>query len=142
MPDREALHMRQMREDVVRRHIEAENAGDVAGVVDTFHRPRYHIVPAGEIREGASAVRAMWEDMLKSFPDFRFEQRTLHHADAAVILEGRFTGTQRGDWAGLAPTGRRIDVPVACVFEFDGNRLMSETVYFDFATAQRQLSGT
>jgi hypothetical protein len=31
---------------------------------------------------------------------------------------------------------------VACVFEFDGARLVNETVYFDFATVARQLAPT
>jgi steroid delta-isomerase-like uncharacterized protein len=140
MPDSETVTLRRMREDIVRRHIDAENNGDVEGVLASFHRPRYHVVPSGEITEGEPAVRELMTSFLKSFPDFRFEQDAIHHADRAVVLEGRITGTHRAEWAGLKPGGRRLDVRVACVFDFDGPRLMNETVYFDFATAQRQLT--
>jgi len=32
-----------------------------------------------------------------------------------------------------------MDIRVACIFEFDDDRLMCEKVYFDFATLLRQL---
>lgn len=35
-----------------------------------------------------------------------------------------------------------MNVPVACVFDFDGARLINESVYFDFATAQRRLAAS
>jgi limonene-1,2-epoxide hydrolase len=37
------------------------------------------------------------------------------------------------------PTGRQIEVPLVGIFEFDGDRLMCEKVYFDMATWTRQL---
>lgn len=132
--------LRKVREDTVNRHIDAENRGDVEAVLATFHRPRYHVVPMGSITEGTDGVRELMSGLMRSFPDFRFEQSAIHHSDAAVVLEGAITGTQREAWGGIEPAGRRMHVPVACVFDFDGERLMNETVYFDFATAQRQLS--
>jgi steroid delta-isomerase-like uncharacterized protein len=140
MSDPENVSVRQLREAVVRGHIEAENRGDVEAVVASFHRPHYHVVPMGEATAGEAAVRELMSSFLRSFPDFLFEQQALHHSDDAVILEGRMTGTQRDVWAGLPPAGRRMDVRVACVFAFEGIHLMNETVYFDFATAQRQLA--
>jgi len=49
-------------------------------------------------------------------------------------------GTHLGDWAGIKATGRSMDVPVACIFEFDGDRLNCEKVYFDMATLVNQLT--
>ena len=56
-----------------------------------------------------------------------------------MIVEARMTGTQRREWAGLTPRGGKMDVALVCVFDFDEDRLLGETVYFDFATVQRQL---
>jgi len=49
-------------------------------------------------------------------------------------------GTHLGEWAGLKPTGKKMDVPVACIFEFDKDKLVCEKVYFDMATLVNQLN--
>jgi hypothetical protein len=33
-----------------------------------------------------------------------------------------------------------MNLRVACVFDFEDDRLVNETVYFDFGTLQRQLA--
>src|SRR5437879_5201949 len=116
--------LRARREEIVRRHVEAESNHDIAGVVATFHHPCYDVVPLGVINDGAPAVEELLKGLLAGFPDFKAEILTLHHSDTAVILEVRMTGTQRGPWAGIPPTGKPMDVRVACIFEFDEDRLM------------------
>ena len=132
---------RRRREAVVQRHIAAENVGDLDATIASFRSPRYDVVPMGAASEGEAAVRELVRGLLGGFPDFHFEPTKLHHAEAAVIVEARMTGTHRGVWAGLQPHGRRMDLRVACVFDFDGDGLVNETVYFDFGTLQRQLAG-
>jgi steroid delta-isomerase-like uncharacterized protein len=131
--------LRERREAVVRRHIDAENRGDLDGVIASFQRARYDVVPMGAVSEGEAAVRELVSGLLTAFPDFRFQARTIHHADQAVIVEGGMTGTHRVAWAGLAPKGGKLDLRAACVFDFQDDRLVNETVYFDFAALQAQL---
>jgi predicted ester cyclase len=50
------------------------------------------------------------------------------------------TGTHQADWAGIVAGGRKMEVPAACVFDFEDDRLVNESVYFDFATLHRQLT--
>jgi hypothetical protein len=57
----------------------------------------------------------------------------------AVIVEARMTGTHRAEWAGLPPKGNKLDLPLVCVFDFEGDKLVNEKIYFDFAAVQRQL---
>ena len=64
-----------------------------------------------------------------------------HHADEAVVVEFVMTGTHRGPWAGLVATGRRMELRLVGIFEFEADRLMCERVYFDMATLMRQLQG-
>jgi len=132
--------LRKVREDVVRRHIEAENARDVDGTIATFRRARYDVVPMAAVSEGDRAVRELVSGLFAAFPDFKFQPAKIHHADEAVIVEGHMTGTHRGVWAGLEPRGHPMDIRVACVFDFEGEALVNETVYFDFSALQRQLS--
>ncbi len=134
-----AVSIREQREAVVNAHIVAENAGNIDATIATFHHPRYNVVPMGAISDGEAAVRELIGGLVHSFPDFHVETRRLHHADEAVIIEAVITGTQKADWAGIATQGKRMEVPIVCVFDFENAKLVNESVYFDFATLERQL---
>ena len=106
--------------------------------VATFHSPLYEVAPFG-VSDGADAVRDLLNGMITGFPDSKIETGPFRHGDDFVFVEVRMTGTHNGSWAGWEPTGRKMDVTVACVFEFEEGRLMCEKVYFDMATVMRQL---
>jgi steroid delta-isomerase-like uncharacterized protein len=129
--------LRQRREEIVNQHAEAENRHDVEATIATFDCPRYEV--NGQPSDGAEAVRELLQGLMDGFPDFHIDMGKMRHADDAVIIEGLITGTQDGEWAGIPPTGRRIEVPVAAIFEFDEDRLLCETVYMDMATVLTQI---
>ncbi|HEX3152430.1 MAG TPA: ester cyclase [Gemmataceae bacterium] len=131
--------LRARRDAVVRAHVDAENTANLDGTVASFHHPQYDVVPMGAVFDGAAAVQDLIGGLIRGFPDFHFDPTIVHHAEKAVIVEGRMTGTHRAEWAGISPKGKKLDMRLACVFNFDGDRLINETVYFDFATLQRQL---
>ena len=128
------------RDAVVTVHIEAEAVQhDVAAVVATFKEPHYEVPSLGGVFDGASAVDGLVHALLEGFPDFWLKESRRHHADDAVIVECVFGGTQMGVFAGIAPTQRKMEVASALVFEFEGDGLVGERVYFDLATVLRQL---
>ena len=131
--------LRRRREALVREHVDAENRHDVDGVVATFHHPCYDVVPLGALSDGAPAVHDFLSGVMTGFPDFAAHVGAPHHADNAVIVEGNFTGTQNGPWAGLPPSGRAVDVRFCAVFDFDEDRMLCERLYFDLSTMLRQL---
>jgi steroid delta-isomerase-like uncharacterized protein len=129
--------LRQRREEIVMQHAEAENRHDVEATIATFHRPRYEV--NGQLSDGESAVRELLQGLMNALPDLHAEVGKLRHADDAVFGESLITGTHDGEWAGIPATGRRVEVPVAGIFEFDGDRLLCEKVYMDFATVLTQI---
>lgn len=132
--------LRARREAVVNAHIEAETiTHNVAAALATFYHPRYEVPAVGAIADGAEAVEGLLAQLLAAFPDFWLKRIALYHADDAVIIECKFGGTHRGVWAGIAPTGKPMEVQSACIFLFEGENLMCEKVYFDHATVLGQL---
>lgn len=132
--------IRTRREAVVNAHIEAEAVThDVAATVATFRHPRYEVPALGAIVDGAEAVNGLVTGLLSAFPDFYLQKMALHHADDAVIVEVRFGGTQLGNWAGIEPTGKKMEVQSVLIFDFEGDNLVCEKVYFDHATVLRQI---
>ena len=129
--------LRQRREAIVNQHAEAENRHDVEATIATFHRPRYEV--NGAPSDGEEAVRELLQGFMRGLPDLHIDMAKMRHADDGVIIEGLITGTHDGEWAGIPPTGRRVEVPVAGIFEFDEDRLLCETVYMDMATVLTQI---
>jgi steroid delta-isomerase-like uncharacterized protein len=130
---------RSRREAVVREHMESENHHDFDTTIGTFSHPRYEIVPTGDVYDGEAAVRSYYEETRRAFPDQRNELVSLRHADDAVIVEFDLLGTHRGPLRSLPPTGRSFRARMTAFFIFEGERIVSERVYFDQATIMRQL---
>lgn len=129
--------LRQRREAIVTEHAEAENRHDVEATIDTFHRPRYEV--NGRPSDGADAVRELLGGFMAGFSDFHIEPAALRHLDDGVLVEGVITGTHDGEWAGIAPTGHRVEIPVVGIFEFDEDRLLCEKVHLDMAALLQQI---
>ena len=128
------------REAVIREHMDSENRLDFDATIATFDHPRYELVGTGQVFDGEEEVRRYYAASRAAFPDQRNEIHSMRLAgDDAVLVEFDLLGTHRGEFAGFAPTGREFRVRMAAVFEFDGDRITCERVYFDSLTMLRQL---
>ena len=138
--DMTTLTLRQRHDGLIAEHIAAECDHDIGRAVRTFHSAHYHVYPLALDAPGTDAVRDLLAAVFDAFPDFAFVPHATHHADRTVIVEGRITGTHRGEWAGIAGSGNPVDVPTCCLYHFEDDRLLSETVYFDHATMLAQIN--
>ena len=135
-----SLSLRETREHIVREHMESENRHEYDVTMGTFKHPRYEIVPTGEVHDGAEAVDGYFRETRAAFPDQRNELIAMHHADDAVIVEFTLKGTHLGSLRGFEPTGREFSCRMIAVFEFEGEGIVCERVYFDSATILAQLA--
>jgi predicted ester cyclase len=135
--------LRQSREMVVLAHLEAEKQRDVDATLATFKAGGGRLeLPGGEVADGSDEVAETYRDLFTAFPDLTApdpEPGTLSHNGDWVIGEMRLQGTHLGSFRGLPPTGRRIDLPLVAIFEFDGPDLLCERVYYDRLTMFIQL---
>jgi steroid delta-isomerase-like uncharacterized protein len=132
--------LRRQREELVLRHMQAENVHDYDTVIETFAHPRYELIATDRIHDGEESVREYFRETRSAFPDQRNELIALHHADDAVIVEFWLLGTHLGPIMGIAPTGREFKCRMASFFLFEGPDLVCERAYFDVATILRQLT--
>ena len=133
------MSLREAREAVVIEHMESENRHEFDATIGTFNHPRYEIIPTGEIHDGEAAVRQYFADTRNAFPDQRNELIKMFHADDAVIVEFWLRGTHEGELRGIPPTGKAFECRVLAIFEFEGEGIVCERVYFDSATILSQL---
>jgi steroid delta-isomerase-like uncharacterized protein len=131
--------LRATRDRIVREHMESENQHDFDTTLATFKHPRYELIATDEVFDGGTDVARYYQETRAAFPDQRNEVIALHHADDAVIVEFDLLGTHDGTFRGVPPTGRSFRCRMAALFEFEGEDLVCERVYFDSATILRQL---
>ena len=126
----EIIKLRAERAAVVEEHLSAENDEDVDRVLATFTHPRYELMAGGHVHEGVDAVRAHHEGQLERRGKSIYSVVKMHHSDDAVIVEYEARKPAAAPDAFL---------PALAIFEFDGTGLVCERVYYDSATAIREL---
>ena len=135
-----AEELRSRREAVVVEHMESENTHEYDVTMGTFSRPRYEIVPTGDVFDGTERVLEYFRESRTAFPDQRNELIAMHHGEDSVVVEFWLRGTHLGPFRGLPATGRAFEVRCVAVFEFDeADGIVCERPYFDSATILRQL---
>ena len=125
--------LRQLREATVLTHLEAENQHDIAATLATFKNGAARTELPGEVAVGHDAVADSYRELFTAFPEMRFDIKpgSLCHHDDQVIVETRVLGTHLGQYRGLPPTGRSVELPLVAIFTFHEADLVCERAYFD-----------
>ena len=136
--------LRAQREDVVRRHMDAENVHDYDAVLATFAHPRYELMATGQVFDGDAEVRRYFDVSRTPFPDQRNELVSIRSTDDAVVVELDLLGTHLGPLGGVEATGRTFRSRMCALFVFEdgGDRIVCERVYFNPGDILHQLELT
>lgn len=128
----------------VAEHLVLESAHDWAAVVASFTAPdpAFELVPAAARMRGCEGIAAAYRMLATALPDVRIAEVCGCDVPGCSVREIVVTGTHLGDYFGVAGSGRRVRVEMACFFEFDAEgRLAVERVYFDNARLLAQMRG-
>jgi steroid delta-isomerase-like uncharacterized protein len=124
----------------MRRVYDLINAGDVDRLGDLFadnfvdHKttPGFEPTKAGQT--------AFFKKFIAAFPDLRMAPEDLIASGDKVVARVRATGTHRGTFNDLSPTGKRIDVPIIDIIRFgDDGRALEHWGVFDQLGMLQQL---
>ncbi|MFJ8162451.1 ester cyclase [Streptomyces sp. NPDC096136] len=122
---------------------DAVNTGDtelIAHTIDEvftpdvlFHAP----VPNGAT--GVQALKQVWTVLLRAFPDLHVAVEDAIAEGDKLVFRNTVTGTHRGDYRGLPPTGRPVRYAEIFVFRFTGGRIAEIWGVVDVLAQLRQL---
>jgi steroid delta-isomerase-like uncharacterized protein len=110
----------------MRRLFDLFNAGDLDGfgalLADDF--VEHEEIPGfAPTKEGVTAFFRMY---LAAFPDLRMVPEDVIASGDKAVARVRATGTHKGAFMGLSPTGRRIDVQLIDILRFGSDGLARE----------------
>ncbi|MFF9200818.1 ester cyclase [Streptomyces sp. NPDC014986] len=98
-----------------------------------FHAP----VPMG--LTGAEALKRVWEVLLRAFPDIHVAvEETISEGDR-IVVRNTVTGTHRGEYQGVPPTGKTVTYSEIFIFRFVGGRIAEVRGVVDILSLLRQL---
>ena len=63
--------------------------------------------------------------------DAKMEVKNVVVGEGAAVLEGDFVGRHIGEFAGVAPTGKDVSVPLTVVYDLRDDRIVEGRVYFE-----------
>jgi steroid delta-isomerase-like uncharacterized protein len=135
--------MREELEALVRRHLAAENAHDLAGTLATLHEDCvFEDVATFQVfrgRRGAEAYYRQWWDAFGVTVERAPGGARYWTEDGTYIAEAQYRGRHRGPFFGVAPTGREIEFRFVVILGFRDGLMAGERFYYDLARLLRQI---
>jgi uncharacterized protein (TIGR02246 family) len=97
------------------------------------HAPDGVVVsPTGGVLEGRAEIERIYRVWFTAFPDLMLNtEDLLVDGDRAALL-CRITGSHAGEFFGVAPTGRRIEVAGAFIYRLEDGHIVHERRVLDF----------
>ena len=71
-------------------------------------------------------VLAFFESLRTSFPDLHMDAEDVIAGDDRAVARVTLTGTHRGEFAGIPPTDKRVEVKLIDIMRFDDAGLICE----------------
>ena len=132
--------------DVWDEHIRAEfEARSVNETLATMvANPRLHLAPVMLGGNGKEQVSEFYERFMSQIPkdtEIVPVSRTIGQGRVVEEIIFRFTHDVRMDWMlpFIPPTGKRVEIPLLIVIQFDGDKMAHEHLYWDQASVLVQV---
>jgi predicted ester cyclase len=116
---------------VVQRYIEEVINQGRLELIDTFFAP--------DMRE---RVRGFLTGSNDPFPDGREEIQDLVAEGNMVMARWIFQGTHQGEFMGIAPTGKPVEITGYGTYRLENEQIVWDTVSFEWLDALEQLGAT
>jgi steroid delta-isomerase-like uncharacterized protein len=86
----------------------------------------------GGSARGREAIEKVYQAFFHTFPDATLQTDDPIVDGSRVVLIGRISGTDRGGFMGMAPTGRSFDIPIVQLLDVTNGLITRERRIYDF----------
>jgi steroid delta-isomerase-like uncharacterized protein len=129
--------------EALRRFHDAVSTGDaeiIARTIDEVVDPDVLIgTPLPIETKGAQALKEVFAVLHRAFPDLHIEIEDVIAEGDRVVTRNTVTGTHRGEYMGLAPTGKSITYKEILIARFADGRVAETWAVVDVLSQMRQL---
>jgi steroid delta-isomerase-like uncharacterized protein len=120
--------------------VNSGNAETISKMIDEFVEPDAMIrTPLPLDVTGAEALKQVWAALLKAFPDLHLTVEDMIAEGDKVVVRNTVTGTHRGEYMGLPPTGNSVTYNEIFIFRFVDGRVAETWGVVDVLSQMKQL---
>lgn len=94
----------------------------------------------GEKHIGSEEVSKMLNYIYHIAFDAHAETRNLLITETNAVFEADFKGKHIGEFAGLSPTNKSVNVPLCIVYDIEKDKIMKARIYFEVPALLAQLN--
>ena len=88
---------------------------------------------------GIDSARAFYAQYLTGFSDIQFTIRDIFGMGNKLVKHWNFKGTHSGDFFGIPPTGKKVDLQGVTLVRMQEGKIAEEQDFFDSMTLLQQL---
>lgn len=126
--------------EVARRYVEvAWNEGNIEEMDEILTKDQVYHDPTGDGEEPLSEFKEFIQGYHRAFPDLTFSVDRYITEGNLVSFWGRATGTHKGSFLGIEPTGNRIDIMGINVVRVNDGKVAERWANFDIFGMLQQL---
>jgi len=127
--------------ELVRRYLSAdadEVRRSLAAGKEEYYSPEFMVhTPTGD--SSLEEYNQLMGSVVSAFPDARYECDDIVAEGDKVVGRYHFTGTHKGEFLGIPPTGSKVKVEGICIFKIRDARLVDMWVVNDMLGMMQQL---
>ena len=109
-----------------RRMYDLINAGDIDGFGDLLADDFVEHEEVPGLAPTKDGVKAFFRMYISAFPDLRMNAQDVLASGDKVVVRARATGTHQGEFMGMPPTGKSVDVQLIDILRFSDDGLVRE----------------
>ena len=122
---------------------DAVNSGDmdlISNMIDEAFEPDVQIrTPLPVEATGAQALKQVWATLLRAYPDLHITVEDLIAEGDKLVCRNVVTGTHRGEYMGIPPTGKSVTYNEIFIVRFEGGRIAETWGVVDVLSQMKQL---
>ncbi len=122
---------------------DALNSGDdelISTTIDEVFDPDVRIgTPLPIDATGAQAMKQVWTTLLRAYPDLHVTVEDLFGEEDRLVARNTVTGTHRGEYLGIPPTGKSVTYNEMFMVRFAAGRIVETWGVVDLLAQLKQL---
>lgn len=113
-------------------------------IIDELYSPDFvwHFLPTGTETTGLDSLREHVRNHREAFPDWTEEIKHIVAEGDFVVIHFVSRGTNKGNFLGNPPTGKRIQINEMSIFRIADGKIAEQWLLPDILSMQRQLVQT